>query len=90
MWGMKKIPLSPQWRRALETLAIAGESGSAETALMARGFSAEMLKSLVRVGFAAPITHRVRIAGPPAPSIRITDAGRRAIEGSRLMLTGAA
>jgi hypothetical protein len=74
---MPKVPLSPDWRCALETLADAGEKGSAETALIALGFSAEVLKSLVRVGLARPTTHLARMEGKPAPWMRITDAGRR-------------
>jgi hypothetical protein len=73
------MPLSPQWRRALEMLADAGDSGSAETALIVSGFSAEMLKSLVRVGLATPSMDLVRTNGHRAPWMQITDAGRRVI-----------
>jgi hypothetical protein len=78
---MNKVPLSPKWRGALEMLATIGESGIAEATLIARGFSAEMLKSLVRVGLATLTTDLLRISRPPAPWVRITSAGRRAIEG---------
>jgi hypothetical protein len=77
------MPLSPQWRRALEMLADAGESGSAEPALIVSGFSAEMLKSLVRVGLATPSMDRVRTSGHRAPWMRITDAGRQVLVPSR-------
>jgi hypothetical protein len=80
---MQQVPVSPKWRDALEMLADAGESGSAESELMALGFSAEMLKSLVRIGLATPTMRRVRIEENPAPRMRITDAGRRMLNPPR-------
>ena len=68
---MNKLPLSPEWRRVLEMLATGRESGSAEAVLRARGFSAEMLKSLACVGLATPIV------GQLAPRVRITELGRQ-------------
>ena len=68
---MNKLPLSPEWRRVLEVLATGRESGSAEAVLRARGFSAEMLKSLACVGLATPI------GGQLAPRMRITELGRQ-------------
>jgi hypothetical protein len=64
------MPLSPQWRRPLEILAAAGLSGATYAELMAHGFSAEMMASLVLSGSAVTIVR-----------MRITNAGRRAIEG---------
>jgi hypothetical protein len=89
---MKNVPLSPKWRHALEMLANAGERGSAEAALIAHGFSAEMLKSLACVGLATPVTDRARIGGQSAPRMQITNAGRQAlaVEGSRLTVASAA
>jgi hypothetical protein len=75
---MNKVPLSPKWHRALELLAKVGENGFAEAVLIARGFPAEMLKSLVRTGLATDLS---RISGQAAPFVRITSAGLRAIEG---------
>ena len=81
---MKKVPLSPKWHRALEMLATAGERGNAEAMLISRGFSAEMLKSLVRVGLATPSMDLVpRTSGQRAPWMRITDAGRQVLAPSR-------
>jgi hypothetical protein len=74
---MNSVPLSPEWRRALELLATAGECGSAEATLIARGFSAEMLKSLLRIGLAMPITDQIQIGRQSW--MRITDLGRRMI-----------
>jgi hypothetical protein len=51
---MDKIPLSGEWRRALEMLVNAGERrGMTEGVLRARGFAPEMVKSLVACGLAA-------------------------------------
>jgi hypothetical protein len=81
---MKKVPLSPKWHRALEMLATAGERGNAEAMLISRGFSAEMLKSLVRIGLATPSMDLVpRTSGQRAPWMRITDAGRQVLAPSR-------
>jgi hypothetical protein len=77
---VNKVPLSREWRGALEMLAEAGENGIAEAVLIARGFSAEMLKSLVRVGLATPTMDAVRAGGQPAAWTRITDAGRRMLD----------
>jgi hypothetical protein len=44
------MPLSPQWCHALETLIAAGLSGVTDAELMAHGFSAEMMASLVLSG----------------------------------------
>jgi len=71
---MNKMPLSPEWRRALEMLSNAGDSGSTEAVLIEHGFTSEMLTSLVRIGFAM-ITRTTN----QASRIRITDVGRRAL-----------
>ena len=76
---MDEVPLSPQWRRALEMLATAGENGIAEATLKASGFSAEMLKSLMCVGLATPSMDLVRTSGQRPPWMRITDAGRQVV-----------
>ena len=81
--AVAKIPLSPKWCRALEMLAIAGEGGDAEAALIARGFSADMLTSLVRVGFATPVL----TSGQLTPWLRITDKGRQVLDGASKALT---
>lgn len=70
---MDKIPLSPEWRRALRMLSDAGEIGSTEAVLIAHGFSPEMLTSLVRTGFAVVTM---------AERIRITDVGTRVLQAS--------
>jgi hypothetical protein len=68
---MARITLSPQWRRALEMLADAGETGVPVATLLASGFSIETLQSLEMVGLA------VRFTGQRA--LHITNAGRLAL-----------
>jgi len=79
------IPLSPEWRRALEMLANAGERGSAEEALIARRFSAEVLASIVRTGLATATTNTTWWGNRQirAPWMRITNAGRFVLKDQR-------
>jgi hypothetical protein len=76
--------LIAEQRRALKILADAGLRGCTGATLLAYGFSIDMLAELVREGFAT--AHRetmwagrrkIRVA-----RVRITDAGRRSLEGS--------
>jgi hypothetical protein len=72
------MPLSPQWRRALEILANSGWSGATNTELKAQGFSNEMISSLVLSGRVAMI--EAESGGDGRSKIlrmRITDAGRK-------------
>jgi hypothetical protein len=78
------MSLSPQWRRALEMLANAGLSGVTDVELMSRGFSAEMMESLVLSGRVASAFEVQKAGGHPIKVVimRITDVGRREIKGS--------
>jgi hypothetical protein len=76
------MPLSPQWRRALEILADAGLSGATDAELMAQGFSAEMMASLVLSGRTV-VTVEAENGGDRTIKIvrmRITDAGRKELD----------
>jgi hypothetical protein len=70
-------------RLALETLADAGPHGCTGAALLGQGFKIDILAELVRDGLAT--AHRQPLnAGErqiDVARIRITDAGRRALEG---------
>ena len=71
----------PDRRRALELLA-ASHDGCTEAIMAAHGYSVEQLVELVRSGLASATPERV-VAGKRAMQItrvRITDAGRRALE----------
>jgi hypothetical protein len=75
--------LSPERRRALKLLASGRHGVNEELLVRGHGFSRAVLASLVLRGLAAA-EHEVMIAGGKAMEVvrvRITEAGRRAIEG---------
>lgn len=72
------MPLSPQWRRALEILASSGWSGATDSELIAQGFSTEMISSLVLSGRVTTVDAESGIDGPvKILRMRITEAGRK-------------
>jgi len=76
---MDKIPLSAEWRRALEMLVNAGERrGMTEGVLRARGFTPEMVESLVACGLATARASTLEIGDRRIKVVRlsITHAGR--------------
>ena len=76
--------LSREQRRALKMLADAPRGISEEVLVVAHGFSAEMLAGLVLAGLAAVVTETKNVHRGltiDIERIRITTAGRRAIEG---------
>jgi hypothetical protein len=78
----RKPPLGPERRSVLGLLADA-PLGLTEAMLMAHGFTIELLASLVRDGLATVRRESVNAGGRrvEVTRIRITDAGRKAIEG---------
>ena len=80
--AINKIPLSPEWRRALDVLANASErGGTTEAVMLARGFTAEMVASLVRSGLGETSVETLKVGGRRIEIVRmrITDAGRFAL-----------
>jgi hypothetical protein len=75
--------LSAKQRWALEILAAAGLRGCTGATLLAHGFSVDMLADLVHDGLATAHRQTMRIGRRKIQiaRMRITDAGRRAIEG---------
>jgi hypothetical protein len=70
--------LSLEGRRALEMLAASGPTGATEAIMLAHGFSAKLLASMVRGGLVTGATGTMR-AGARLMQVRrlsITDAGR--------------
>jgi hypothetical protein len=69
-------------RRLLEMLKGVGPRGCPEAVLLASGFDIELLTGLVRAGLAIVATETVRAGDRTraVANVRITDAGRRAIE----------
>ena len=74
--------VSAEQRRALQILAGA-RNGVTEALMLANGFTAELMAQLVLAGLATVETETVRAGGPiiKVERMRITEAGRRVIEG---------
>jgi hypothetical protein len=75
--------LSAEQRRALAILADAGQRGCTDQFMMAHGFAFDLLASLVRAGLATATLRRKRAVRRmiEVARVRITDAGRGALEG---------
>jgi hypothetical protein len=71
--------LSAEQRRALQLLADI-PFGVTETAMSVNGFSRQTMARLVRAGLATTERENLR-AGQSIGRLRITEAGRRALEG---------
>jgi hypothetical protein len=72
----------PDRRRALELLASCRD-GCTEAIMLAHGFTVEQMVELVRAGLASATAERV-VAGSrkmELATVRITEAGRRALAG---------
>jgi len=76
------VSLSAEQRRALELLA-ASPRGYTKGRLLADAFAVDMLADLVREGLAAAQRGTMRVGGRTirVERYRVTDAGRRALEG---------
>jgi hypothetical protein len=76
------MAISKEQRQALTMLLEAGPNGYTDATLLAHGFKIELLIGLARDGFTATAFERVtegRLTVDVA-RIKITDAGRRAIQ----------
>jgi hypothetical protein len=71
----------PGRRRALELLAGCGDAGCPAGTLAASGFGIADMMALVRAGLASPNAERLGMYD--LSWLRITDAGRRALETAR-------
>jgi hypothetical protein len=78
----QKPHLSAEQRQALELIG-SGPRGCTKGLLLADGFAADMLADLVREGLATAQRGTSRVGGREirVERYRITDAGRKAIEG---------
>lgn len=72
----------PDRRRALDELLAASRDGCTEAIMLAHGFTVAQMVELVRAGLATATAERVAAGGPmvEVARVRITDAGRRALE----------
>jgi len=79
----RKRRLSVEQRQALELLASDPHGATENLLVLAHEFSRDMPAGLVLAGLATVVTETVRAGGPTikVERYRITDAGRRAIEG---------
>jgi hypothetical protein len=76
--------LSREQHRALKVLADAPRGASEEMLVVVHGFSAQMVASLVRAGLATVVTETKKAPRGltiTVERIRITDDGKKAIEG---------
>jgi hypothetical protein len=74
----RKYPLGAEQRRAHQFLASI-PFGATEAAMLVNGFHRQMLVRLLRAGFITT-EHEIK-AGQSIGRVRITEAGRRALEG---------
>jgi hypothetical protein len=82
----RKGHLSQNARHALELLNV-DPRGLAEPLLLTYGFSRKMLAVLFRSGLATAQRQTVRVSGQPVEvtRIRITEAGRQALEADKAL-----
>ena len=76
-------PLSAEELRALSMLATAGRNGATQPLLTAHGFNARFIGKLASKGLAASMLEKVHTGREiiDIVKVRITNAGRKAIEG---------
>lgn len=74
--------LTPERRRALQLLASSPSGVAAELLVLAHEFSRDMLAGLVLAGLATVVAETLKADGPTIKieRVKITDAGRRAID----------
>ncbi len=76
----RKRHLGAEQRRALQLLA-SSPFGATEAIMLAHGFKRQMIASLGRAGLATSLGKTVDHKAIAVGRVKITDAGRRAIEG---------
>jgi hypothetical protein len=76
----RKRPLGAQQRRALQLLA-GSPFGAAEATMFLNGFNRQTLVRLIRAGLATTERENLKGGRQSIGRVRITEAGRRALEG---------
>jgi hypothetical protein len=78
-----KRHLSPEWRQALQLLVSSPRGTTEDMLVLGHGYSSDMLAMLVLAGLATVVTETLRVGGGTfkIERMRITDAGRLAIQG---------
>jgi hypothetical protein len=79
----RKSDFSPNWRQALQLLALDPRGATEDVLELGHGFSRETLAMLALAGLATVVTETLKAndATFKIERMRITDAGRRMIEG---------
>ena len=77
---LRKYRLGAEQRRALQLLA-GVPFGATQTAMFVNGFARQTLKRLLRAGLATTQGENLNAGSPSIGRFRITEAGRRALEG---------
>jgi hypothetical protein len=77
---LRKRHLGAEQRRALQLLA-SSPFGASEVMMFANGFTRQMLARLIRTGLATTQRDNPNVGSQSLGRVRITDAGRRALEG---------
>jgi hypothetical protein len=74
---------SPEWHQALQLLARSPRGAIEDVLELGHGFSREMLATIVLAGLATVVTETLGVEGGTfkVERMRITDAGRKAING---------
>ncbi len=76
----RKRYLGAEQRRALRLLA-SSPFGASEATMVANGFKRRLLADLIRAGLATAQRENINAGSQPVGRVRITEAGRRALEG---------
>jgi hypothetical protein len=78
----RKPHSSPEWRQVLQFLASSPRGATEDVLELGHGFSRDMLAMLVLAGLATVVIETLSGDGPTSKvgRVRITDAGRRALE----------
>jgi hypothetical protein len=78
-----KRHLRPEWLQALQLLTSSPRGATEDMLVLGHGFSSDMLAMLVLAGLATVVTETLRVGGGTfkIERMRITDAGRLAIQG---------
>jgi hypothetical protein len=76
----RKRHLGAEQRRALQLL-VSSPFGASEVMMFANGFTRQMLARLIRTGLATTQRENSNASSQSLGRVRITDAGRRALEG---------
>jgi hypothetical protein len=76
----RKHHLGAEQRRALQLIA-SSPFGVSKAVMFAHGFKGRMISGLIRTGLATAGRENIKAGSQAVGRVRITDAGKRALEG---------